>query len=94
MATQGACHARFRRAIERGCCSRTSPAARQGCAVGPFHSAFRVAPNEPEDAAEHVRSHGIEVFGPQQFGDVAGAYFTLVEFFAHAHASNATSRAE
>ena len=77
-----------------GCCSRTSLPRSGGERWGPVHSPFQVAPNEPEDAAEHVRSHGIEVFGPQQFGDVADAYFNLVEFFAYAHASNATSRAE
>ena len=33
------------------------------------------AGDELEDAVEHVRSHGIEVFGPHQFGDIADAYF-------------------
>ena len=49
-------------------------------------------PHELEDAVKHVRSHGIEVFGPHQFGDAADAYFfydpddNLVEFFAYVDA--------
>jgi catechol 2,3-dioxygenase-like lactoylglutathione lyase family enzyme len=68
------------------------PAAPGGERWGPVHYAFQVAPNELEDAADHVRSHSIDVFGPHQFGDVADAYFfydpddNLVEFFAYADA--------
>ena len=65
------------------------PAAPGGERWGPVHYAFQVAPDELEDAVKHVRSHGIEVFGPHQFGDMADAYFfydpddNLVEFFAY-----------
>jgi catechol 2,3-dioxygenase-like lactoylglutathione lyase family enzyme len=31
---------------------------------GPVHYAFRVPPSKLEEAAEHVRSRGVEVFGP------------------------------
>jgi catechol-2,3-dioxygenase len=31
---------------------------------GPYHYAFRVPRSKLEDAAEHVRSKGVEVFGP------------------------------
>ena len=41
------------------------PAAPGGERWGPVHYAFQVAPDELEDAAKHVRSHGIEVFGPE-----------------------------
>jgi catechol 2,3-dioxygenase-like lactoylglutathione lyase family enzyme len=66
------------------------PAAPGGERWGPVHYAFQVAPDELEDAADHVRSHGIDVFGPHQLGDVADAFFfydpddNLVEFFAYA----------
>ena len=51
------------------------PAAPGGERWGPVHYAFQVAPDELEEAAEHVRSHGIEVWGPHQFDDAADAYF-------------------
>jgi catechol 2,3-dioxygenase-like lactoylglutathione lyase family enzyme len=68
------------------------PAAPGGERWGPVHYAFQVAPDALEDAAEHVRSHGIDVFGPHHFGDAADAYFfydpddNLVEFFAYVDA--------
>jgi catechol 2,3-dioxygenase-like lactoylglutathione lyase family enzyme len=72
------------------------PAAPGGERWGPVHYAFQVAPDELGDAVEHVRSHGIDVFGPHQFvglaGDLADAYFfydpddNLVEFFAYVDA--------
>jgi hypothetical protein len=50
-------------------------------------------PDRPlEDAAEHVCSHGTEVFGPHHCGDATDAYFfydpddNLVEFYAYVDA--------
>ena len=68
------------------------PAPPSGERWGPIHYAFEVPPDKLEQAAAHVRDHGIEVFGPHQFDDVGRAYYfydpdaNLVEFYAYVDA--------
>jgi hypothetical protein len=65
---------------------------------GPVHGAFQVAPNELEDAAEHVRRHrGVRASSSSATSPTPTSFDPdddLVEFFGYVDASNATSRAE